>query len=130
MKIEKDKSLKELTTFKIGGEAQFFCVVKSEDDLTEAVSFAKKENIPFFILGCGSNILVSDKGFPGLVIKIEIKGVDFAENRENVKVTAMAGEDWDDLVRETVDRRLYGLENLSLIPGTVGAAPVQNIGAY
>lgn len=126
MKIEKDKSLKEMTTFKIGGRAQFFCAVQSESDLEEAVKFAKENSLQFFVLGGGSNILISDKGFEGLVIKMEMMGIEFAGEKVNVK----AGEDWDNFVNETVKRGLYGLENLSLIPGTVGAAPVQNIGAY
>lgn len=130
MKIEKDISLKEFTTFKIGGRAQFFCYVKNEADLVEAVDFAKAQKIPLFILGGGSNILISDKGFDGLVIKIEMKGIEFIENGDLVKVVVKAGENWDELVGQTVDKGLYGLENLSLIPGTVGATPVQNIGAY
>ncbi|MDP3962494.1 MAG: UDP-N-acetylmuramate dehydrogenase [bacterium] len=126
MKIEKDKSLKEMTTFKIGGNAQFFCIIEKEEDIVEAVKFAKENNLRFFVLGGGSNILVSDKGFGGLVMKMEMKGIDFNGGVVSVK----AGEDWDNFVGETVSRDLYGLENLSLIPGTCGAAPVQNIGAY
>ncbi len=119
-----------MTTFKIGGRAQFFCAVQSENDLEEAVKFAKENNLQFFVLGGGSNILISDKGFEGLVIKMEMKGIEFQENGAEEKVIVKAGEDWDNFVEEVVKRGLYGLENLSLIPGTVGAAPVQNIGAY
>lgn len=126
MKIEKDKSLKEMTTFKIGGNAQFFCVIKSEDDIIEACRFANENGLAIFVLGGGSNILVSDRGFGGLVMKIEMKGIDF----DGETVTVKAGEDWDAFVEKAVKNGLYGLENLSLIPGTVGAAPVQNIGAY
>ncbi len=126
MKIEKNKSLKEFTTFKIGGSAQFFCAVENEEELVEAVAFSKAENLPIFVLGGGSNILISDEGFHGLVIKMEMKGVEY----EGARVTVQAGEDWDAFVEKTVEQGLYGLENLSLIPGTVGAAPVQNIGAY
>ncbi len=118
--------LKDFTTFRVGGPARFFCAVQNEKELVEAITFSKKEKIPFFILGGGSNILVSDEGFPGLVIKMEIKGMDFLGE----KVTVSAGEDWDFFVDECVKRNLFGLENLSFIPGTVGAAPVQNIGAY
>lgn len=131
MKIENNKSLKEFTTFRIGGQAQFFCYVRSEPELLEALDFAKKEEVPFFVLGGGSNILVSDEGFPGLVIKMEIKGVEYIpDENDNVQVKARAGEDWDAFVEECVKKDLYGIENLSYIPGTVGAAPVQNIGAY
>ena len=132
MKIIENQSLKGFTTFRIGGNAKFFCIVKTEDELIEAIGFSKKNKIALFILGGGSNILVSDKGFEGIVIKIEIKGKEYIEiEGENiVKVKVNAGEDWDEFVAETVEKGLYGLENLSLIPGTVGASPVQNIGAY
>jgi UDP-N-acetylmuramate dehydrogenase len=137
MKIQQNISLKEYTTFRIGGLAKFFCIVTNEDELIEAIGFSKKNKIPFFILGGGSNILVSDAGFQGIVIKIEMKGVKYEENIDDstsnsniVKATAMAGENWDSFVEETVEKGLYGLENLSLIPGTVGGSVVQNIGAY
>lgn len=130
MVIQKNIQLKDFTTFRIGGPARFFCLVTNEDELIEAISFSKKNKIPFFILGGGSNILVSDEGFQGLVIKMEMKGITYSENGDIVSVTANAGENWDMFVEETVSKGLYGLENLSLIPGTVGATPVQNIGAY
>lgn len=130
MVIQKNIQLKDFTTFRIGGPARFFCLVKNEDELIEAISFSKKNKIPFFILGGGSNILVSDEGFQGIVIKMEIGGVTYSGDDDEVMVTASAGENWDKFVEETVGKELYGLENLSLIPGTVGATPVQNIGAY
>ncbi len=130
MKILENISLSKYTTFKIGGPARYFCIATNDDELIEAIGFSKKNKIPFFILGGGSNLLVSDAGFPGIVIKIEMKGITYKEDGDNVLVTAMAGEDWDNLVKETVEKGYYGLENLSLIPGTVGASPVQNIGAY
>lgn len=126
MKILENIPLAQYTTFKIGGPARFFCRVQSEDELMEAVTFAKENFLPIFVLGGGSNLLISDKGFSGLVIKVELKGVSYVDDR----VTAAAGEMWDSVVEDTVNRGLYGLENLSAIPGTVGAAPVQNIGAY
>jgi UDP-N-acetylmuramate dehydrogenase len=126
MKIEENISLKELTTFKVGGNADFFCRVSSVDELKEAIVFSKENNLPIFVLGGGSNILISDSGFKGLVIKIELKGIVF----ENSKVTAGAGESWDDVVRLSIEKDLYGIENMSFIPGTVGAGVVGNIGAY
>jgi UDP-N-acetylmuramate dehydrogenase len=126
MKIDKNKSLKEFTTFRIGGPAQFFCAVTTESELEEAVAFAKAGGLEIFILGGGSNILMSDEGYKGLVIKMEIKGISFSGERVVVK----AGENWDEFVQKCVEQGLYGVENLSYIPGTVGAAPVQNIGAY
>lgn len=133
MTIQEKIDLKNHTTFRIGGPARFFCIVKNEDELIEAISFSKKKKIPFFILGSGSNILVADEGFQGIVIKMEMVGVTYKENTDNaneVEVTSFAGENWEKLVEQTVEKGLYGLENLSLIPGTVGASPVQNIGAY
>jgi UDP-N-acetylmuramate dehydrogenase len=127
MKIIEGKSLAPFTTFRIGGDARFFCAVENKEDLQKAINFAKEKSLPIFIFGGGSNILVSDKGFDGLVVKIDIKGI---EKLENDSVRAGAGENWDDFVGWAVSNGYGGLENLSLIPGTVGAAPVQNIGAY
>ena len=132
MKILQDVQLGKYTTFKIGGLAHFFCVVTNVEELKEAVSFAKEKNLPFFILGGGSNILISDEGFAGLVIKMEIAGkmINGTISNNQFIVTAGAGENWDDFVGWTLENGFNGLENLSYIPGTVGAAPVQNIGAY
>jgi UDP-N-acetylmuramate dehydrogenase len=126
MNIQENISLSQYTTFKTGGPAKFFCKVKSEKELIEVLDFAKNKSLPVFILGGGSNLLVSDSGYQGLVIKIEMLGIAYSQNL----VTASAGENWDDFVQETIDRGYGGLENLSAIPGTVGASPVQNIGAY
>lgn len=122
--------LKNLTTMQVGGKARFFVSIRSEKELGEAVAFAQQRSLDIFVLGGGSNVVISDSGFDGLVIKNEIRGIGFFEKEEVVEVEVSAGENWDDFVRETVERGLYGLENLSLIPGNVGAAPVQNIGAY
>ncbi len=128
MKIQENISLAKYTTFKIGGLARFFCVANNENELVEALKFARKQKLPFKVLGGGSNILVSDEGFNGVVIKMEYKGLYISD--DGITVTACAGESWDDVVRFSVEKGLRGLENLSAIPGTVGAAPVQNIGAY
>lgn len=139
MKILENIPLADLTTFKIGGPARYFCSVTDVGELKKAFDFVGKHKcpvsgLPVFILGGGSNVLVSDDGFPGLVIKMEIKGIKAEEKTISggtvYNVTAGAGGMWDDLVAFTVGQGLVGLENLSLIPGTVGAAPVQNIGAY
>lgn len=119
-------SLAQFTTMRVGGSARYFVRVKNTEELFEAILFATDKKIPIFILGGGSNILVSENGFPGLVIKIEFNGLTYETNR----VTAGAGVSWDDVVRDVVSRNLWGIENLSLIPGTVGGAAVQNIGAY
>lgn len=130
MSFEEQVPLAPFTTFRIGGPARYFCRVASEDALLEAVRWARDKEVPLFVLGGGSNVLVSDAGFGGLVVKMEARGVSRCERDGEIIVSAAAGELWDDLVEDTVKRVLFGLENLSAIPGTVGAAPVQNIGAY
>ena len=131
MLMEEGVLLKDYTTFRIGGKAQLFCRVGTLEELTSALRTAKEGNLPVFILGDGSNVLMPDEGYPGLVIKIELKGISFGSgDAGSVLVSAAAGESWDVLVSECVRRGLYGIENLSAIPGTVGATPIQNIGAY
>lgn len=130
MDISRTVLLASLTTFRIGGNASFFTTIKSHGDLFDVFNFIDKEHIPFLILGGGSNVLVSDQGFSGIVIQIQNKGVIFEKQGDHVFVKAQAGEVWDELVSLCVSKDLWGIENLSYIPGTVGAAPVQNIGAY
>jgi UDP-N-acetylmuramate dehydrogenase len=130
MKIQERVPLKNFTTMRVGGNARFFCRIKTENDLEEAFKFVKKEKLNFFILGGGSNVIFSDDIFDGIVIKMEIYGVKYSVKNETALVSAGAGVLWDEFVEETVNQGLYGLENLSFIPGTVGASPVQNIGAY
>ncbi len=130
MKIEEQVLLAPLTTFGIGGNARFFVHVESLDALREAVAFAKEKNLKTFILGGGSNVLIDDKGFDGLVIKIEMRGIELKPRGDKVELSAQAGESWDVLVARAVEEHLWGLENLSGIPGTVGGAIVQNVGAY
>ena len=129
-KIEKNIKLSDFCTFKTGGFAKYFVVIESIDDLKKAIDFAKQNQLPFFILGGGSNLLISDEGVNGLVIKMEIKGTTWEPSSQVVRVIAEAGESWDGLVLQAVNKNLYGIENLSYIPGTVGASAVQNIGAY
>ncbi len=131
MKIQENILLKDFTTLQIGGKAKYFAVIKNEEDLKEAIAFAKSRKLPIFVLGGGSNILISDNGFQGLVIKNEIKGVKFVDqNDDGVTLEVGAGEVWDDAVCLSIIRNLTGLENMSGIPGTVGGAVVQNAGAY
>lgn len=131
MQIQENINLSKYTTFKIGGFARFFCIVTSEDDVLQAVDFARSKNIPFFVLGGGSNILISDNGYSGLVIKNEISGIEIVKEDDGVVVLEVgAGMNWDEFVEYTVNKEYSGLENLSYIPGVVGASPVQNIGAY
>lgn len=130
MNILENYPLAPLTTFCIGGEARFFVEVKSREELKEAVAFAREKGLAVFILGGGSNVLIPDRGFKGLVVRMAIRGVSFEDEGEYVRLTAEAGEIWDDIVHASVEQNLWGMENLSGIPGTVGGAVVQNIGAY
>lgn len=123
--------LKDYTTFKLGGPASYFFCIRSREDLTQALQFAQEKKLPWFVLGGGSNIVVRDEGYSGVVLKMEISGIEAREFKNgSVSVVAGAGELFDGLVAHAVTRGWYGLENLSYIPGTVGAAPIQNIGAY
>ena len=130
MRIERDIPLAPLTTLKVGGSADYFCAIESSRECAEAVRFAHECHLPFFVLGGGSNVLVSDIGFRGLVIKMDIRGIEADENADVVRARVGAGETWDDFVAWSVERGLYGVENLSGIPGSVGGTPVQNVGAY
>ncbi len=126
MQVEEQVPLGPLTTFCIGGPARYFVRVKNVEELKQSLDFSKSRNLEILLLGGGSNVLISDAGFDGLVIKIELSGV----KKEGELLIAGAGENWDALVERAVSNGLWGIENLSGIPGTVGAAPIQNIGAY
>ncbi len=128
--IEENVSLAELTTLKIGGKARFFASVTDEKQVIRALDFAGKKNLKVFILGGGSNVLIADKGFDGLVLQIALKGISVGETLNEFIVTADAGEDWDDFCQFCVGENMQGVECLSGIPGLVGGSPVQNIGAY
>ena len=130
MQILKNYDLTELNTFKIKALAKFFVEVSSEVEFIELSKTSEfKENEKLF-LGNGSNILFT-KDFDGLIILNKLKGIQiFREDVENVYIKAKAGEKWNDLVNFVIFRNYWGIENLTLIPGSVGAAPVQNIGAY
>lgn len=127
--LQADKPLLKLNTFGVEASAKYYAGVKSENALgllAETIEFSME---PLLILGGGSNILFT-KDFPGLVLHMQIPGIKVREEGNEVYVTAGGGVVWNDLVQYCVDRDYAGIENLSLIPGTVGAAPVQNIGAY
>lgn len=130
MTFDENIPLKHLTTFKIGGSARFFCVAKTIEDVKEAVSFAKNARLPIFVLGGGSNVLIADGGFHGLVVKMAIRGINFEEGKNFTRIKVGAGENWDEFVSKAVKEVLWGVENLSGIPGTIGGASVQNVGAY
>ena len=129
--IQKRFLLSRITTFRIGGPAKFYVEVKNVDELCAALVFAKKEKVRFMIVGGGSNMLVSDAGYDGLVIVLRMRGIVIEkETKHDVWLRIAAGEVWDKTVAKIVSRGLWGVENLSYIPGSTGAAAVQNIGAY
>jgi len=127
--IQENKSLKSYNTFGISVNAQYFTEIFSEQDLDELLDTKLINTQRLLVLGGGSNILFTED-FKGLVIKVSINGIEATENGDEVIVTAGAGVVWSDLVQYCVHKGFSGIENLSLIPGTVGASPVQNIGAY
>lgn len=128
--VKENVSLARYSTMRLGGEARYFVRATMGGQIRDAVHWAREHNVPWKIIGGGSNILFTDKGFDGLVILNEIKGVSFVKQKGGTLVQAGAGENWDNLVRQVCEKGLYGMAELTLIPGTVGATPVQNVGAY
>lgn len=131
MEIHTNIPLKNFLTMKIGGNARFMTEAHTPQEVAEIYHNAKKQSLPIFILGGGSNIIATDKGFDGIIVRIRIPGFEvIAEDDGYTTIKIGAGEDWDSVVKRTVDMHLSGIEAMSLIPGTAGAAPVQNMGAY
>jgi UDP-N-acetylmuramate dehydrogenase len=130
LKLQENIPLAPLTTLRVGGPARYFVEARSEAGICEAVSWAAGRRLPLFVLGGGSNLLVADEGWPGLVLKVALPGVRHEGQGGNTVFHAGAGENWDDFVALTVGQDCAGLECLSGIPGTVGGTPVQNVGAY
>lgn len=131
MQLEENVPLAPLTTIGIGGPARFFFRATTVDELREALRWARDNDQRVFILGGGSNLLISDAGFDGLVIQVDLRGITVeSEDAESVMVKAAAGEPWDPFVAYTVEQGWAGVECLSGIPGSTGATPIQNVGAY
>ena len=131
LNLQENVPLAPLTTLKVGGPAKYFVRAESEEAVIAAFEFANQKDLDVFVLGGGSNILVSDRGFGGLVIQVALKGISVDLIEPGMPdVTARAGEDWDRFVEYCVSRDLGGVECLSGIPGFVGGTPVQNVGAY
>lgn len=131
MDIHTNIPLKNYLTMRIGGPTRFMTDVHSVDELIAAVHNAKSQNLPFYFLGGGSNVIARDEGFNGIVIRNRIMEFSpLSENEGSVTIKIGAGEDWDSAVERVVTMNLSGIEALSGIPGTAGASPVQNIGAY
>jgi UDP-N-acetylmuramate dehydrogenase len=131
IRVQEQVLLAPYTTFRIGGPARYFCEVTSEAELVEAVQFAHAASLRIFVLGGGSNLLVGDEGFDGLVIHMAIGG-PVASSREGhfAEYVVAAGMDWNAFVLEVCERGICGVECLAGIPGSVGGTPVQNVGAY
>ncbi len=122
--------LADYTTLRLGGPAARFLEAVTQEDLIDAVRAADAEPEPVLVLGGGSNLVVADEGFPGVVVLVAGAGLDFAAAGDAVDVTAEAGQDWDEMVQQCLAAGLSGIECLSGIPGRAGATPIQNVGAY
>lgn len=131
MDVHANIPLKNLTTMRLGGPTQFFSEARSPAELQETYQTALARQIPIFIIGGGSNLIARDEGYNGLIIRMRIPGFEVvADDLYSTTIKIGAGENWDEVVKRTVDMRLTGIEAMSAIPGTAGAAPVQNVGAY
>ena len=131
MEIHTNIPLKNYTTMRLGGNARFMTEVHTPEEAAEVYRNAKSQQLPVFVLGGGSNLIVRDEGFNGLVIRNRIPGFEIIEDQASHTIIRIgAGENWDEVVKRTVEMNLTGIEAMSAIPGTAGAAPVQNVGAY
>lgn len=130
MQIQENIPLAALTTIKVGGPARYFAEARTIAEIGEAVAFANSQRLALFVLGGGSNLVISDAGWPGLVLRVAVNGVDKRDEDEKILFEVGAGEEWDKFVAEAVARNCAGVECLSGIPGSVGGTPVQNVGAY
>jgi UDP-N-acetylmuramate dehydrogenase len=130
MLLVENQPLAPLTTFGIGGLARWFVEATTEAEIEEAVAWATARGVDLFVLGGGSNLLIADAGFNGLVLKVGIPGLDLVQEDDGAKFRAGAGASWEDCVELAVAANCAGVECLAGIPGTVGGTPVQNVGAY
>ena len=130
IRVDENVLLGQFTTIGIGGPARYFVRAQTVDELREALAWATERDLPLFILGGGSNLLISDDGFPGLVIQVDLRGITVESEDRFATVKVAAGEPWDPFVEHTVGQGWAGVECLSGIPGSTGATPIQNVGAY
>ena len=131
MNIRENVPISTLTTMRLGGPAKFVIEITSADDCAEAFEFVKEKGLPFYFLGAGANSLGKDEGFDGALIINKIMGLKILTESENeLRITVNGGVVWDDFVAFVCEKGFSGVEAMSKIPGTVAAAPVQNIGAY
>lgn len=130
MNIRENVNLSSLTTMRLGGPAKYAIEVESKKDVEDAYAFAAEYHLPVHILGGGANSIGRDEGYDGVIILNKIKGVNLEKSSDELILTAGGGEIWDDLSRLSAEQGYTGIEAMAKIPGTAGAAPVQNIGAY
>lgn len=131
MKIHENVSLSNLTTMRLGGAARYVVELEGTNDIEATYDFASEKGLPVWVMGGGANTIAHDEGFEGVVLLNKLRGIEIInENDDEITIRAMGGEIWDDLVEFACERGYSGIEAMSKIPGTVGAAPVQNIGAY
>jgi UDP-N-acetylmuramate dehydrogenase len=130
MQIQENVPLAPLTTIKVGGPARYFVEACTIGEVSEAVNFTRSRKLPLFVLGGGSNLVISDDGWPGLVLKVGVSGIEERSHNGQSIFDVGAGEEWDKFVARAVARNCAGIECLSGIPGSVGGTPVQNVGAY
>lgn len=130
MQVQENVALAPLTTIGIGGPARFFFRATTVDEVREALAWAQERGLATFVLGGGSNLLISDAGFDGVVIHVDLRGVTVESEDEYAMVKVAAGEPWDAFVETAVENGWAGIECLSGIPGSTGATPIQNVGAY
>ncbi len=131
MNIQTNISFRDLTTMKLGGKAKYFAEANNIDEIMEVCRFAKSKSLPILVIGGGSNIVARDSGYHGVVVRNMIHGFEIVDNNDNsTTIRVGAGENWDSVVERSVNLNLSGIEAMSAIPGTAGATPVQNVGAY
>lgn len=130
LEIQENVALAPLTTLGVGGRARYFIRASAADEVTNAVALARARELPLFVLGGGSNLVISDRGWNGLVLQIGIEGTEQCERSGKIHFQVGAGVDWDSFVAHSVAENCAGIECLSGIPGSVGGTPVQNVGAY
>lgn len=130
MRFNENILISSLTTMRLGGPARFVIETESPQDVLDAYNFARQYNMPTFILGYGANTIGHDEGYNGVIIINRMRGIAETPIENGLQLKVMGGEYWDHIVEYTVSKGLTGIEALSKIPGLVGAAPVQNIGAY
>ena len=128
--LKENVSLRGYSTMRLGGNARYLCEIEDYHDIPKIIDWADQNKLSVVMIGTGSNIIWGDEGYPGVVIVNKIPGYDIQDQAEQQFIIVGAGEEWDSVVKRSVDAQLSGLEFLSLIPGTAGATPIQNVGAY